>query len=165
MTQSWPSNDWYHFSIYIIDYDLNIFWRRQPLGYSDVTCSMLTENKLWHHPFLMRCITSSALIYASKKLIKPTKRIILCLYHSYYTLISSLYFLWLKEYSFVHIKLEELLTHDVSGYFNRNKWLCDVHNNKEPWLRKILTKKILWSVVMALRFLLHAKVFAIVFCF
>lgn len=57
------------------------------------------------------------------------------------------------------------LTQGVSGYFNRNKWLYDVDNNKEPWLRKILTKKILWSVVMTLPFLLHAEIFAIMFCF
>ena len=36
-----------------IDYDLNIFWWRQPLGYSDVTCSLPAKNKLWHHPILM----------------------------------------------------------------------------------------------------------------
>ena len=36
-----------------MDYDLNIFWWRQPLGYSDVTCSLPAKNKLWHHPILM----------------------------------------------------------------------------------------------------------------
>ena len=41
----------------------------------------------------------------------------------------------------------------------------DVNNNKEPWLSEILAKKILWSAVMALRFLLHAEVFAIMLCF
>ena len=41
----------------------------------------------------------------------------------------------------------------------------DVNNNKEPWLKEILAMKILWSVVMALRFLLHAEVFAIMFWF
>ena len=40
------------------------FWWSQPLGYSDVTCSLPTQNKLWHHPILMRCMASFALVYS-----------------------------------------------------------------------------------------------------
>ena len=52
-----------HFSIFK-DNDLNIFWWRQSLGYSDVTCSLPAKNKLSHHPILMGCMTSSALMYS-----------------------------------------------------------------------------------------------------
>ena len=40
-----------------MDYDLNIFWWRQALGYSDIIYSLPTENKLWHHPILMTCMS------------------------------------------------------------------------------------------------------------
>ena len=56
---------WYHYSIYRL-WSQN-FWWRQRLGYSDVTCSLSTENKLWHHPIFVRCMTSSAVIYATQK--------------------------------------------------------------------------------------------------
>ena len=78
---SWPSRDMISL-FYFIDYDLNIFWWRQPQGYSDVTQSLPTENKLRHHPILMWCTTLSALIHTTQKFIKSTKRrITRCLPH------------------------------------------------------------------------------------
>ena len=63
-----------------------------------------------------------------------------CLLPPEYTLISSLYKLrgWKSTHLICTHKTWRKLTHGVSGYFN--------------WLRKILTKKILWSVVMTLPF-------------
>ena len=59
---------------------LDSSWWRKPLGYSDVTCSSLTENKLWHHPILMRCMTSSVLRYSCASSC-AWKRPIRCLPH------------------------------------------------------------------------------------
>ena len=73
-------------------------------------------------------------------------------------------FLWLKEYSFVDIKLEENSLMTLVAILKETEYY-DVNNNKEPRLRTILAMKIRWSVVMALRFLLHAEVFAIMFFF
>ena len=59
---------------------LDSCWWRKPLGYSDLTCSSFTENKLWHHPILMRCMTSSALMYSCASSC-AWKRPIRCLPH------------------------------------------------------------------------------------
>ena len=60
------------------------------------------------------------------------------------------------------IKLEE---NSLMTFILKETEYYDVNNNKEPRLRTILAMKIRWSVVMALRFLLHAEVFAIMFFF
>ena len=73
ITHNW-NKPWHHYDQVGIWYHLwsQHFWWRQPLGYPDVTCSLPTESKLWYHPYdiisLMRCMTSSALIYATQKL-------------------------------------------------------------------------------------------------
>ena len=53
---------WYHFSIYRLW--SHRFLMTSTLGYSDVTCSLPSKNKLWHYPILMRCMTSFALMYS-----------------------------------------------------------------------------------------------------
>ena len=43
------------------------FLWRQPLAYSAVTCSLPNENKLWHHPILMECISPHFIHEIKKK--------------------------------------------------------------------------------------------------
>ena len=63
-----PGKFWHHHNqvatFPFIDYDFNIFLMTPTPVYCDVTCSSPTENKLWHHPLLMRCMTSFALMYS-----------------------------------------------------------------------------------------------------
>ena len=82
----------------------------------------------------MRCTTSWALIYATQKVNYTNKEKVnsvplpQLLYLNQFTLYI---FLWLKENSFVHIKLEENSLMTLVAILKETKYY-DVNNNKEP---------------------------------